>query len=190
MHNQQVHRAGDQVGHRRARAAIRNQLHLLLGQILEQHAADIRRRVLVDEIDLAAIELHPGHEFGKVVGWKVVLGDHELRIAGDQADRLEVLFEIVIELVDDAPDMGIPLADVEGVAVRCRARDAPDRDAAAGAADIFNDDGLAERCAHALGQDTGGRVGRSARRERDHQCDLARRIGLRLRIGEARKKCQ
>ena len=32
--------------------------------------------------------------------------------------------------------MGVPLADVEGVTVRRRARDAPDTDAAAGAADI------------------------------------------------------
>jgi hypothetical protein len=43
--------------------------------------------------------------------------------------------------------MGVPLPDVEGVAVRRRARDAPDPDAAAGAADIFNDDRLPERSA-------------------------------------------
>ena len=41
--------------------------------------------------------------------------------------------------------MGVPLADVDGVAVRRRARDAPDPDAAAGAADILDHDGLAER---------------------------------------------
>jgi hypothetical protein len=183
-----VHRAGDEVGHGGARAAIRNKLHFLFGQILEQHAADIGRRVLVDKIDLAGIGLHPGHKFGEVLRRKVVLGDHQLWIVGDQADRLKILFEIVIELVDDAADMGIPLADVEGVAIGCRAGDAPDPDAAAGTADIFNDDRLPERCAHALGQDTGGGVGRSARRERNHQRDLARWIGLRLRIGEAGQK--
>ena len=40
--------------------------------------------------------------------------------------------------------MGVPLADVEGVAVRRGAGDAPDADAAAGAADIFDHDGLPE----------------------------------------------
>ena len=61
------------------------------------------------------------------------------------ADRLEVLLQVVVELVDDAADMGVPLADVDGVAVGRGARDAADRDAAAGAADIFDDDRLPER---------------------------------------------
>ena len=190
LHDQQVHRAGDKVGHGRARAAIGNELHFLLGKVLEQHAGDIRRRVLVDEIDLAGVRLHPGHEFGKGVGRKVILGDHELGIVGDQADRLEILFEIVIELVDDAADMGVPLADVEGVAVRRRAGDAPDPDAAAGAADIFDHDRLPERRAHALRHDAGGGVGRSARREWHHQRHRTRRIGLRLRAGDAGNNCQ
>src|SRR5262245_30804080 len=38
--------------------------------------------------------------------------------------------------------MGVPLADVEGVAVRRCARDAADADAAAGAANILDHDGL------------------------------------------------
>ena len=52
--------------------------------------------------------------------------------------------------------MGVPLADVEGVAVGRGARDAPDTDAAAGAADIFDHDGLPERGTHPLGHDPGG----------------------------------
>ena len=81
----------------------------------------------------------------KIVGRKILLGDHELRIVRYQPDRLEILLQIVIELVDDAADMGVPLADVDGVAVRRRARDAADRNAAAGTADVFDDDGLPER---------------------------------------------
>ena len=64
-----------------------------------------------------------------------------------KSDRLEILLQIVVELVDDAADMGVPLADVDGVAVRRGARDAPDRDAAAGAADVLDDDRLAEDAA-------------------------------------------
>ena len=60
-------------------------------------------------------------------------------------DRLEIFLEVVVELVDDAADMGVPLADVEGVTIRRGAGDAPDTDAAAGAADIFDHDGLPER---------------------------------------------
>ena len=66
------------------------------------------------------------------------LRDQELRIDRDQPDRLEVLLQVVVELVDDAADMGVPLADVDGVAIGRGARDAPDRDAAAGAADILD----------------------------------------------------
>jgi len=56
-----------------------------------------------------------------------------------------------------------------------------------GAADILDDHGLAERSAHALGHDARGGIGRSARRERHHQRDLARRIVLRLRKPNCRR---
>ena len=168
LNDKQVHGPGDQVGHCRAGAAIRNELHFLLGQVLEQHAGDIGRRVLVDEIDLAGVRLHPRHKLGKVFGRKVNFADHELGIVGDQADRLKILFQIVVEFVDDAADMGVPLADVEGVAVRRRTGDASDPDAAAGAADIFDYDRLSQRRPHALRHDPGGGIGRSTRRERNH----------------------
>ena len=41
--------------------------------------------------------------------------------------------------------MGVPLADVDGVAIGRGARDRPTADRAAGAADILDDDRLAER---------------------------------------------
>ena len=62
-----------------------------------------------------------------------------------QPDRVEILLQVVVQLVDDAADMGVPLPDVDGVAVGLRARDAPDRDRAAGAADILDHHRLAER---------------------------------------------
>ena len=45
------------------------------------------------------------------------LADHQLRIVRDQSDRREVLLEVVIELVDDGSDMGVPLPDVDRVAI-------------------------------------------------------------------------
>ena len=65
-----------------------------------------------------------------------------------KADRLEILLQIVVQLVDDAADVGVPLPDVDRVAIGRRARDAPDGDAAAGAADILDDDRLPERGPH------------------------------------------
>ena len=50
--------------------------------------------------------------------------------------------EIIGDRVDD---LGAPLADQQGVAVRLGARDPGDADRAAGAADILDDDRLAER---------------------------------------------
>ena len=155
--------------------------------LLEQDAAHLRRRVLVDESDLPGLAfIHATRPFRSSAG-RSFLRDHQLRIDRNQPDRLEILLQIVVELVDDAADMGIPLADVDGVAVGRRARDAPDRDAAARAADVLDDDRLAEQRPHALGHDARDDIGRSARRKRNDERDRARRIGLglRLRAGDA-----
>ena len=69
--------------------------------------------------------------------------------------------------------MGVPLADVDRVAIGGRAGDAPDRDAATGAADVFDDDRLPERRPHVFGQDARGDIGRAARRKRNDERDLA-----------------
>ena len=76
--------------------------------------------------------------------------------------------------------MGVPLADVDGVAVGRGAREPPDADRAAGTADIFDDHRLAEERAHLVGDDAAGDVGRAARRERHDQGDRAGGKVLRL----------
>ncbi len=116
---------------------------------------------------------------------KRLLGDHQLRIDGHQPDRVEVLLQVVVQRIDDAADVGVPLADVDGVAVGRGAREPPDRDAAAGAADVFDDHRLAEDRPHPLGHDARDHVGRAARRERHDQRDRTRRVGLRLHAGDA-----
>ena len=79
--------------------------------------------------------------------------------------------------------MGVPLPDVDRVAVGRGAREAADADRAAGAADILDNHRLAERSAHLVGHDARGDVGRSARRERHDQRDRARGkiVGMRGR---------
>jgi hypothetical protein len=80
--------------------------------------------------------------------------------------------------------MRVPLADIDGVAVGYRPRHAPYADAAAGTANILDDDGLPERGCHPGRQNATRHVGRAARRKRHDERDGARRVSLRL--GEAR----
>jgi hypothetical protein len=74
--------------------------------------------------------------------------------------------------------MAGPVADAQRVAVGRRLDRAADADAGAGAGDVLDHDGLAERDAHALAEDARQRVGRPAGRERHHHGDGARRILL------------
>ena len=82
-------------------------------------------------------------------------------------------------------DMRVPMADADGVAIGSRARDPPHADAAAAARHIFNDDGLAERGPHVIGQNARQRVGRPACRVGHDHGDRPRRIELRGGAGEA-----
>ena len=180
--------AGQEIGHRGTGAAIGDELDLRAGELLQQDAGHLRRRVLVDEGGLAGIGLQPGDQRLEVVRRQRLLADQELRIDGNQADRLEVLLQVIGEGIDHAANMGVPLADVDGVAIGRGARDAADGDATAGAADVLDDDRLAERRPHALGQYPRRHVGRAAGGERHYQRNGTRRIGLRPRDARDRRQ--
>ena len=139
-----------QIGHCWPAAAIGNELYLLTGRFLKQDAGELSRGILIDEGDLVGIGFHPGDKVFQVVRRQRFLADHQLRIERYQADRIEILHEIVVQRIDDARDMRVPLADVDRVTVRLRAREPADRDTAASATDILDDDGLAERLFHPL----------------------------------------
>src|SRR5256885_13263159 len=79
------------------------------------------------------------------------------------------------------------MAEAERVAVRRGAHCAPDPDGAAGSGDVLDDHRLAERDAHPLADGARDRVGRPAGRERHHDRDRTRWIGLRLRAAEAER---
>ncbi len=84
--------------------------------------------------------------------------------------------------------MGLHMADAQRVAVGRGVRHAADADGAAGAADILDDDGLAEGCLHPLGQEARDGVGRAAGRVGHDDGDDVRRIALRLRVERARRE--
>ena len=179
LHHHEIDLAGDEIGHGRTGAAIRDERNLRVRELLQQNSAHLRGGELIDKPGFAGTRFHPGNQLPQIVRRQGFPGDQKLRIDRDQSDRLEILLQIVVQIKDDAADMRVPLADVDGVAVGSRARDAADGDAAAGAADILDDERLTEQRLHLFGDDAGGHVGRTAGRERHDQRDLPRRIGLR-----------
>ena len=68
--------------------------------------------------------------------------------------------------------MGVPLTDVDRITVGRRTRDAPDRDTASRAADVFDDDRLAKQRPHLLSHNAPDHIGRSAWRERNDDREL------------------
>ena len=181
LHQEEIDLARHQIRHRRAGAAIGHEQHLGIGELLQQQPANLRRGVLIDEFGVARMRLHPFDQRFEIVRRQIFGGDQQHRIDRNETDRREVGLQIVIEIVDDAADVGVPLADVDGVAVGRRPREAPYPDRAAGAADILDDHRLAERRPHLVGQNTPGNIGRAARRERHDQRDGAGGEILRLR---------
>jgi hypothetical protein len=186
LDDHQVDLAGHKILHGRTAAAIWHERKAGAGLFLKQDAGDMRSRSRDRLRRLVGVCLQPGDETLEVVGRHGFLCEDQERIARKQRDRLEILHDVVRKRESCAVrNVGVPLADVEGVAVRRRARDAADADAAAGAANILDDDGLTQRHPHALGEDAGDGIRRPARGERHDHGDWARGIGLPMRGCEA-----
>src|SRR5262249_27607633 len=81
-------------------------------------------------------------------------------------------------------------ADAKSITIGYRTRDPAHADGPSGASYGFNDDGLAYRDPHALGQNAPDRIRRPASRKRHNHRDRARRVGLRLlRARRERPSC-
>ena len=149
----------------RRAAAIGHELECRAGLLLERQPRRDRsgRRPRPRRRSPCRPGLEPGDQLLHVVGRQGLAADQPLRRVGDQRDRLEILHHVVGQILRRGiDDVGLVVADGERVAVGRRARDAADADAAAGAGDVLDDDGLAERGLHPLGHDAGQRVGRPA----------------------------
>ena len=105
-----------------------------------------------------------------------------MRHARQQRHRLEILGDVVGRGVGEEIDnVGAPGADADGVAVGRRTRHAADAGDAAGAAQVLDQDRLAECRPHQLDHDADRGVDRAAGRERNNDGDRLRRIALRMR---------
>ena len=117
----------------------------------------------------------------KVLAGRSFLATSTIGIGAAQADRLEVLLAVVGQrLVErDVDRQRAHVGEQQRVAVGRRLRGLVDADRAAGAADILDDELLAERLAHRWHEHAGQRVGRTAGRERHDHGDGLGGIGLR-----------
>ncbi len=177
---QDVDVAGDEIGGGLPGAAIGDHRELGADRLLEQQSADMARRADagIALAHLVGVGLQVGDEFLQVGRGRRLLGHDQERLRGDQRDRLEVLHQIELQIIDRAArDVGAPLADRKRVAVGRRTRDAADADRAARAGGVLDDDRLTEMRTHSLGHQAADHVGRSADAERDHKRDRAVRVG-------------
>jgi hypothetical protein len=176
-------------GARRA-ATIRHELEFGAERILQIDAAHVRAAAGAHGGggDLAGIGLEPGYELLEVARRQVLARHDPLRRVGHEHDRHEIAEQV--ELQRDhrsGTDMARPVAETQRVAVRRGARSACGADRAACATDILDNEGLAERGLHVLGQDPRQRRGGATGRERHDQGDRSRRIVLR---GSRRERSQ
>ncbi len=128
------------------------------------------------------VGLHPGRELGlRVRGERLSRRQHQ-RIVVDHPDRREILLGVERQrLVERDVGRKLQIGDVERVAVGRRARDALACDVCAAAADVLDDEVLAELGGEFRRKLARHQVGRPAGRVGHDDGDGPRRIGLRLR---------
>ena len=134
--------------------------------------------------DLARIGLGVGHDLGHRFHRQVRVNRDDQRRLDQLADRRKHLDRIVADVGVHRRAGGQRSArrHQERVAIGIGGRDELAADAAAGAAAVFDHDGLAEHRAEPVGDDARHAVGRPARRERhDHLDRFPAGISLRVR---------
>ena len=183
----QIDLSRDQVLDDRGGAAIGHELVLDADLVLEVRGPDLAGTAEADRTEGGALRMlfHPGDQLFQTVRREIVSRHEQHRRRRQQRHRRQVLQQIERKIVDRAgEDVRVQMPDADGVAVRRRARDARHADAAARAGHVLDDDRLAERHLHALGQNAPDGVRRPARAGRRDQRDGTGRIGLRLRAGD------
>ena len=171
----------DQRLQRRRRTAIGHHRRGNAERFFQIGTADVRGAATAGRADQdrGRPRLDPGNQFLKRPGRYLALAENQLRIAGIHRDRFEVLQHIILQRVDGAvDDVRTDMPDAERIAIRRRANHAADGDTSRRARRVLNDDALSQRRGHALPQNAGDRVGRSARGKGHHQRDRPRRKRL------------
>ena len=152
--------------HGRSRSAIGNMGDIDADRDVEQDTAHMRGGA-----SAGRSVLHPclvgfgvGDELAQRVGGEILARHQHLRILDEYGDRREVVDRVIWRLLGEqlAVGVGPAVAVEENVAVGCRLGDAARAGRSAGAADILDDDLLAEQFAHGLRQDPRNHIERAA----------------------------
>jgi hypothetical protein len=180
----QMDLARQHVLHARRRAAIRHDLNVGAGGVLEQDAREMRRAAHAGRSHhgLAGIGFQPRDQFLDVLCGHRLGGNDQLRAVRDQRHGFEIGQQVVGQRIDRAvDDVRAPMPDAQRIAVARRASDPADGDVAARAGNVLDDDRLSERGPHALAEDARDGVGRPASRKRHDHRDGTCGISLRQR---------
>ncbi len=166
----QVHRAADQVEQRRPRAAVREVDHVGAGHRLEELARQVDRGAVAARrhVELARVGARVGDQrahVGDAVGGRLRrVHDEDVRHAGDERDRREVLDRVVghLRIQRRIDRLRADRSHQQRVAVGRRLGDEIGAQVAAGAGLVLDDEALAEGLGE-LGRERAGEdVGRAA----------------------------
>ena len=162
----------------------------------EQLAAQMRRRsdAGTGKAVFAGIVPDELHQFRQRLGRHLRVDHHDIRRNRNQRHRREILDRIIRHLGVEAGVHDEAGADRhDGVAVRRHAGDLAGRGVAAGAADVLDEELLAEIVGKLLRHDAGDGIGRSAGGKADHDAHRPARIALRRcrhDAGQQPRRCQ
>ena len=148
----------------------------------EQLAAQMRRRTDAGtgKAVLAGVVPNELHQFRQCLGRHLRIDHHDIRRDRDQRHGREILDRIIRHLGVEAGVHDEAGADHhDGVAVRRHARDLAGRNVAARAADVLDEELMAEIVGKLLRHDAGDGIGRSAGGKPDHDAHRLARIALR-----------
>jgi len=117
----------------------------------------------MSHVQLALVGLSIGDELFEIVDRQILAHGEQLRLFGDQADRLEILLRVVAEIGIEKWRSGVcaHVAGNESIAVGGRACRTQRPKSAAGPADVFDDELLVEMSREYVRHDAARNVRRS-----------------------------
>ena len=164
--------AGEQILHRLGRTAIGDVRDVDADGGVDAHAVEMRAgaRAARTELHLGVVRLGVGHELLHVIGGEVVPRHQHQGLVADETDRNEVGLSVVERLLVQRliHRHHIDAAVQDLIAVGGRVRHARGSRHAAAAADVFDQDRLAEHFGHSRADDARDQVERTADAERHH----------------------
>src|ERR1051326_8116019 len=145
-------------------ATVGNKLKVRPGNLLKMDANDLieATRAYHCGRDAVRIGLEPGDQFSEIVRRQILSTNEPISRSPEQRHWLEIIHRIVLHIgVGCRKSYERPEgAGDKRIAIRGGASSARSADDAAGTRQVFNDQRLAKRNSHALGQDANRYVGR------------------------------